>query len=72
MPDRIFKAADRFALRQGLNRSALFTRAVEEFLARHRRDGVTEQLNAVYANQESSLDSVLSHLQSASLPMEKW
>ncbi len=71
LPDDVFRTADRFARERKLSRSALFTRAVEEFLAVHRREGVTERLNRVYQNEGSHLDPALVRLQSTSLPKEQ-
>jgi len=72
IPDNVFKTADSFARRKKLSRSAVFTIAVTEFLAHHHQEDVTEQLNKVYGQQESSLDPVLHGLQSASIPRENW
>ncbi len=72
MPDEVFRTAENFARERNLSRSALITRAVEEFIAHHRQEGVTERLDRVYANEDSSLDPVLRRLQFASLPKEKW
>jgi len=72
MPDDVFRIAERFARERKLSRSALFTRAVEEFLAHHRQEGVTERLDRVYASEDSSLDPVLRQMQFASLPKEEW
>ena len=72
MPDEVFRTAERFARERKLSRSALFTRAVREFLAHHRQEGVTERLDRVYANEDSGLDPVLRQLQTASLQKEQW
>jgi len=72
VPDDVFRTAEHFARDRKLSRSALFTRAVEEFLAHHRREGVTACLNRVYASEDSALDPVLHKLQCASLPKERW
>lgn len=72
MPDPVFKTAERFAREHRLSRSALFTRAVEEFLSHHRHEGVTERLNRVYERDDSQVDAVIAQLQSASIPREKW
>jgi metal-responsive CopG/Arc/MetJ family transcriptional regulator len=72
IPDSVFKTADAFARQRQLTRSALFTRAVEEFLSHHRREDVTELLDRVYATEDSRLDPVLAKLQFASLPKENW
>ena len=72
IPDDVFKTADSFARLRKLSRSAVFTIAVTEFLSHHRQEDVTEQLNRVYAKEESALDPVLNQLQFASLPKGKW
>jgi hypothetical protein len=72
IPDSVFKTADAFARERHLTRSALFTRAVEEFLSHHRREDVTERLDRVYAGENSRLDPVLARLQFVSLPKENW
>jgi metal-responsive CopG/Arc/MetJ family transcriptional regulator len=72
MPDDVFRTAEHFARERKLSRSALFTRAVLEFLEHHRQEGVTERLDRVYASKDSSLDPVLRQLQFASLPKEEW
>ena len=72
VPDDVFIMAEHFAREQKLSRSALFTRAVQEFLAHHRREGVTERLDRVYENEDSGLDPALARLQFTSLPKECW
>lgn len=72
MPEDVFRTAEHFARERKLSRSALFTRAMEEFLAHHQQDGVTERLNRVYTSEDSSLDPVICQLQLASLPKEQW
>ena len=70
--DKLFQSAEDFARRHKINRSALFSTAVEKYIQDHRQDNVTEQLNKVYADQTSSLDPVLAGLQDLSLVREKW
>ena len=72
IPDKVFEAAEDFARRRKMTRSALFSTAVEEYIQHHRQDNVTEQLNKVYADQSSSLDPVLQRLQSSTIPREEW
>ena len=72
IPDDVFKTVDSFARRRKLSRSAVFTLAATEFLSHHRQEDVTEQLNRVYAKEESTLDPVLNQLQFASLAKGKW
>ena len=72
--DDVFEAAERTAQVLGLSRSQLYTRAVSEFVARHRSEGVTARLDAIYGDDGSAshLDPVLVALQSLSLPPEDW
>lgn len=72
IPDNIFKTAERFARERQLSRSALFTEAVAEFLAHHRHKGVTEELNRVYADQDSGVEPMLARIQAITLPKEEW
>ncbi len=72
IPNDVFKTADMFAKRKNISRSALFTKAVTEFLSHHRQEDVTENLNKVYSKQESSMDPVVNALQISSIPKEKW
>jgi antitoxin MazE6 len=46
--------------------------AIGEYLRTHRREGVTEALNRIYGEEPSSLEPVITALQSASLPREEW
>jgi metal-responsive CopG/Arc/MetJ family transcriptional regulator len=49
IPDPVFKAADSLAKRLGVSRSELYSKAINEFLSKHRDQGVTEILNGVYS-----------------------
>jgi metal-responsive CopG/Arc/MetJ family transcriptional regulator len=72
IPDRVFKTAETLARRQNLSRSALFTQAVTEFIAHHRHEGVTEELNKVYEREASGVDPLIARFQSLAIPKEKW
>jgi metal-responsive CopG/Arc/MetJ family transcriptional regulator len=47
IPDWLFAAADRHARDTARSRSQLYAAALEEYLARHAPDEVTEAVNAV-------------------------
>jgi hypothetical protein len=70
IPDPVFKAAEQFARRLGLSRSALYTRAVERYLKEHRYYGVTEKLNAIYGETDSEIDSELADMQYTTIEAE--
>jgi metal-responsive CopG/Arc/MetJ family transcriptional regulator len=72
LPDDLFRAVDMLAERLGVSRSQLFATAVAEFLAKHQAKKLTDQLNAVYATQDSRLDPGLSRLQARPVFRDKW
>ena len=74
IPDDIFESAERAAKALGLSRSELYATAVREFVERYRTDNVTERLDRVYAQDDSSssLDTRLRALQAYSLDSEDW
>ena len=74
IPDSMFNAAERLAKRLGISRSELYQRAVISYIERHRADGVTESLDALYDSEGISgeLDPVIEHLQGASIVKEDW
>ena len=68
IPDPLFTQADQLAIRLGVTRNEFYLRAV----AALSEDSVTEQLNQVYATEESTVDPVLWKLQMLSLPQDEW
>jgi len=72
IPDPIFKAAEKLARRLGFSRSELYTKAVSEYIQKHRNDKVTEKLDDLYSTEVSRLDSRIQALQSDSLDKENW
>lgn len=59
LPDDVFDDADQLADRLGLSRSALYVRALREYLAKHRDQRVTERLDEVYGDHPEGLDPAL-------------
>ena len=49
IPDNIFLAAEKTAMRLNIPRSQLYTRAVKEFIEHHDNESVTEKLSQVYS-----------------------
>jgi metal-responsive CopG/Arc/MetJ family transcriptional regulator len=72
IPDKLFRSADALAKRQGISRSQLYSTAISEYLSRHQGKQVTEKLNSIYPEEDSSLPPSLTLLQSKSLPHEEW
>lgn len=72
LPDDIFTASDALARRLGLSRSALIAAALSEFIAKHRASKVSERLDAVYAVENSRLDTPTARAQTQSLRRSEW
>jgi hypothetical protein len=74
IPDSLFIAAERLAKQMGVSRSELYQHAVNSYIEKHRADGVTESLDNIYETEgvSSGLDSVIEHLQGASIIKEDW
>jgi metal-responsive CopG/Arc/MetJ family transcriptional regulator len=74
IPDSLFDAADRLAKRLGVSRSEFYQRAVLSYIEKHKAEGVTESLDALYESGgvSSGLDTVIEHLQGASIAKEDW
>jgi metal-responsive CopG/Arc/MetJ family transcriptional regulator len=67
LPDQLFQRGEDYANTQSLNRSELYARALEEFLERHAHDMITAQLNALYAEEDSTLSPALEALSDETL-----
>jgi metal-responsive CopG/Arc/MetJ family transcriptional regulator len=72
IPDDIFEDAEYLARRQGKTRSRLYADAIAEYVGAYRTESVTDQLNAVYRTEDSSLDSALQAAQYQTLDGEDW
>lgn len=72
IPDPLFQAAEEFADERGLSRSELYSRALQFYLRMHRYQGVTEALDQIYADEDTTLDRGLTAAQSRALPQEDW
>ena len=72
IPDTVFRSAESLAKRLGVSRSALYSKAVFEYVSRHRKSEVTRRLNEIYETESSELDPVIAKMQWASLPKDRW
>ncbi len=74
IPDTVFYSAEKLAAQLGVSRSKLYAKALAAMVQSHSENVVTAQLNEIYGpeGEESSLDPEVVHLQSLSLPQEKW
>ena len=72
IPNETFDAAEHFASSTGMSRSELYTKAVLEYLNKHKYINITSKLNEVYDKSGSGLDSKLHSMQISSLSKEEW
>ena len=72
LPDAVFSAAEKMALRLRVSRSQLYAQAIEEYLGKRQDSLVTEQLNAVYAVEREPIDPGLVAAQLEVIDHETW
>jgi len=54
LPDQLYEEAEKTAQSLGIPRSQLFAKALEEFIAFHKRENIAERLNRVYSKTDVS------------------
>ena len=72
VPNETFDAAEHFASSTGMSRSELYTKAVLEYLNKYKHLNITDALNKVYSESDSSLDNELHSMQINSLTKDEW
>ncbi len=73
IPDALIQKAEQLAQARGLSRDEIVVDALVQYLDSGKgRNGVTAQLDAVYATEPSTLEPGLARLQSSSLSKEAW
>ncbi len=72
MPDDLFRSAEAAARRLRVSRSALYAKAIAEYLKRQREGSITERLNEVYSRYPSKLNSGLHRAQLKSVEKDDW
>ncbi|HEY0601767.1 MAG TPA: hypothetical protein VGD58_02595 [Herpetosiphonaceae bacterium] len=72
IPDELFQSAEQFAQQHGLSRSELYATALQQYLKEHHSQNITEQLDAIYATESSTLDPALAHMQARSVARDEW
>ncbi len=72
LPDKVFHEAERYARRAGKSRSQLYSRALEEYLARHASDRVAEALDRVCGELGDQRDPFVSAASRRTLRRSQW
>jgi metal-responsive CopG/Arc/MetJ family transcriptional regulator len=72
LPDSVFAEAEALAKQLGLSRSELYSTALQAYLSKYNRQQILSQLNNVYSEESSDLDSTIATMQLMSLQREEW
>ena len=72
IPDQIFEDAERLARRVKTTRSALYSRALKEFVTRHAPDRVTEAMDRACSDLGQPSDAALAAVARRTLRRSEW
>ena len=72
LPDPVFEAAEKLAKRLKLSRSALYARALEEFVQKSESDDITARINRSLAGVKQERDPFLDAAAQAMLQRSEW
>jgi len=72
IPDDIFEGAERLAKRTKRSRSRVFSDALQEYLARHTPDKVTQAMNKALAEISDTSDGLVSAAAGRTLQRSEW
>jgi hypothetical protein len=72
LDDESFQAAEREAVQLRVSLPMFCSLAIREFVQNHRKDSITEQLNAVYSGYTAKIDDDILQAQYDCLDREDW
>lgn len=72
LPDEIFEQAERLIRRLGLSRSEFYRRALEEYLARHVPDRITDALDQLSEDLDTRPDAFVTEAGRRILDRTEW
>ncbi len=72
MSDDLFEQAENLAHVLGISRSGLYALALKEYISRHAAGAVTEKLNRIYGDRDSTLSDGLERAQDEIIEDEGW
>ena len=72
IPDNVYNAAEMVAKKLNISRSELYTKAVKDYVNKHEKSHITEALNSIYVEEDSSLDTAFLNFQKISVGDESW
>lgn len=72
LPDDVFMTAERLIKRRRVSRSQFYATVIRSFVEKERNQGITEQLNKVYAATKGIPDNACEKAAIADLGQEDW
>ena len=72
LPDKLFYIAEEYAKDHGLSRSKLYATAINEFIERKKNKDITQQINKVCKNIDTSLKSQIKTASKRVLLSSEW
>ncbi len=72
IPDEVFQRVERFARRAGRSRSEVFSAAIQEYVARHAPDEVTDAMDRVCADMPDQPDAFVRAAGRRALERTEW
>jgi metal-responsive CopG/Arc/MetJ family transcriptional regulator len=72
IPDEVFEEAERLAVELQISRSELYSRALQEYVARHAPDRLTDAMNRVIEKLGSDIDEFSQRVAHRALEQVEW
>ena len=72
IPNPVLHAAENLAKKMGVSLSELYTAALNAYVAEHQKENITETLDQIYAEEQSTLEPELVKMQVESLEGKEW
>lgn len=72
IPDKLFKQGEAFAKKAKMTRSALYSKALEDYLQKQSDEAIIAKLNEVYSKVDSRLDPDLAEHTRRMLLRTEW
>ena len=72
IPDEVFKGAERLVRRTKKSRSQLYSEALKEYVARHSEDEITEAMNRVCDEVDTTPEPFLTEAARRTLERVEW
>jgi metal-responsive CopG/Arc/MetJ family transcriptional regulator len=72
LPDELFAEAEEYAECHHVSRSALYARAIREYLTRHNDDAITAAINSVADEIATALEPDLADVSRERLRRQEW